>query len=173
MIDEYTFFLVHAVSPWNQFGRAVMGGGLIILQLLVIRAHGPPPGGNSSNSTQPVVDGMGACGGTAWWWQANAAVPLAVGSKFKSDDDLDTQPILHPPWGFLVPQHGHVCTDASTSHAPHQQNNTRNSFWALPSGPPPQPAAWGGPGTLAEEPRSSSPERCQERKVNDAFCFNL
>jgi hypothetical protein len=115
-----------------------MGGGLIILLLLVIRAHGPPPGGNSSNSTQPVVDGMGACGGTAWWWQANAAVPLAVGSKFKSDDDLDTQPILHPPWGFLVPQHGHVCTDASTSHAPHQQNNTRNSFWALPSGPPPE-----------------------------------
>jgi hypothetical protein len=42
-----------------------------------------------------------------------------------------------PPWNFTIERHGEVCTDASTSHAPQSENNTRWSYWALPPGPAP------------------------------------
>ena len=48
------------------------------------------------------------------------------------------QPLVTPPWNYTIQRHGEVCTDASESHAPQSENNTRWSFWALPPTPPPQ-----------------------------------
>ena len=42
-----------------------------------------------------------------------------------------------PEWDADPPRQGHACVDASTSHQPGHQNNTRWTFWAAPEGAPP------------------------------------
>ena len=51
---------------------------------------------------------------------------------------LGSPSLVTPPWNYTIQRHGEVCTDASESHAPHSEHNTRWTFWALPQTPPPQ-----------------------------------
>eukprot|EP00039_Didymoeca_costata_P027811 m.19238 g.19238 ORF g.19238 m.19238 type:complete len:433 (-) comp6517_c0_seq1:144-1442(-) len=50
----------------------------------------------------------------------------------------DVSGVIHPSWDYNITTHGHVCTDASTTHAAMSENNTRWTFWALPQGAPPK-----------------------------------
>jgi hypothetical protein len=48
--------------------------------------------------------------------------------------------MVRPPWTYAMEGHDE-CFDASASHAPQMENNTRWTHWAVPAGEPP-PGGW-------------------------------